>query len=129
MCFVSSCDFIETSLEGTWLGEDTTGKPVFLKFGPDGAFSIGQDMKSETQNAAYMVVADAVPSQMYLKINKENELIKKVPFGVYKIEDGKLTLCMAKAFQKTIGFMPFGAPRFEMPKELSGDCIQLRKVN
>ena len=75
----------------------------------------------------YTVVQEAESSQMYLKIYQNNEFKEKTPLGIYKFEKGKLVFCEAKSYQKTIGIIPFGAPRHEFPKDFIGACMSMEK--
>jgi hypothetical protein len=99
-------------LTGMW--EDKSGKAITFR---------GDHVVIEGQEIPYKVV-DADPKQLYFKANEE-----WIGFATFKVTPTKLTLCLAKVYERTLGGIPLGVSRVEMPTGLTGDCDTLsRKV-
>jgi hypothetical protein len=115
-------DFLAPSIEGRWVGNNPSdGVLIFHK---DGKFEI---LNSEgvvvfndplTSSVTWESVKETNPHQLYINIihNKES---KRIPFGIYKIENGKLILRAAIIFTRNIGGISLGISRYEMPKDFS----------
>ncbi len=117
-----------------WCGEDPTGTQICLSFGGDGSFSItteGVDVLPQDDPAGrveHFEVAEVNPKQLYLKFIKRDELLGKVPFAIYKFQKGKLVLCDAREYQRTIGGFSIGESRYEFPTDFSGgSCYSLER--
>jgi hypothetical protein len=122
-------------LHGTWSGTDHTGLPVTLVFEPDGHMEMvgpnGPLSSSLEGNPRleYEVLNEVEPPRLSMVFLLGDSIRRPMPLGVYKIENGRLVICMATSTQPTLGVIPFGEPTFEWPTEFTGDCFTLDRSN
>lgn len=119
-------------LQGTWHGEDATGTVIRLTFHNDGRLTMrdgaGNDFTDSSEgHLEYHALPEVSPMQLYLKVNDGTEIKSKMPFGIYKFENGKLVICQAIGSQRTMYGIPLGRATYEFPKEFSGDCFALER--
>ena len=67
------------------------------------------------------------PKKLYLKFLRRDEVLVKAPFAVYKLAHSRLVLCLASSYQTTLGGIALGTPRYEFPKDFSGECFSCGK--
>jgi hypothetical protein len=95
---------LEFQKNGTLLMTDHAGKT----FGAD------SDIK-----VTWEVVDEVSPPQIYA-IATSREQSVRMPLGIYKVENGKLIIRSTKDYYNTIGGIPLGLSRQEMPTDFSG---------
>lgn len=122
----------ELSLVGTWTGEDATGTLLTLRFGDDGSFSLLGPSDSSLHNVpsgvtvSYHSIPELKPAQLHLRVRRKGRSTEAVPFGVYGFDGpNKLILCLATTYYRTLGSIPLGISRYELPKDLSENCVVL----
>jgi len=76
-------------------------------------------LDASTSVPKWQAVTEIEPHQLYALAEMENE-VRRIPIGIYKIEGDRLILRRVQTFQRTVGGLPFGEPRYEMPTDFSG---------
>ena len=119
-------------LEGTWSGNENVGQPITVQFRADGHLEMSTpDLDSSEFDGAtfeYEVLNEVDPKQLYWVLVLGDSVRHRAPLGIYKIENGRLVVCMVQSSQPVIGLIPFGKPSFEWPSGFSGDCFALDRT-
>jgi hypothetical protein len=133
LVLILACASCQPDLEGTWSGTDDSGKPLTLIFGPDRQLEVNgpdgplsESLQGQTR-LEFETLEEVDPRQLYMVFVLGDSLRRRMPLGIYKIENGRLVICPAKGSQPTFGFVPFGEPTFEWPTEFAGDCFALER--
>lgn len=114
------------SVEGTWSGLDSDGKPITLTFGPGRSFSAGEDLAPMLVRMEYEAIPELEPPQLWVRLLRADSVGGRIPLGTYKIEGGRLIICEAGSLHRAILGVPIGTLlRHEWPKTFSGDCLAL----
>jgi len=130
---VAACDDGSDGLRGTWVGEDHTGIPLTLTFGPGRSFSMvadGDDNILELvgdMRLEYEAIPELKPARLSIRVVQHDSVLGKIPFGVYRVARSRLVLCLVRTHHETIGGIPLGVSGFEWPDELTGQCSVLER--
>ena len=121
----TACGLVNANetIVGKWKG----GNPEdgVLIFKKNGEFDIidknGESaFKSENKfTIKYEIIAELEPNQLYLNFLHENST-HRIPFGIFKIENGRLFLRESIEYHRSYGGFDMGVSRYEMPKDFSG---------
>lgn len=124
----------ELSLVGTWTGEDATGTRLTVRFGDDGSFSLlgpsGVSIHDvpPVVTVSYHSIPELKPAQLHLRVRRNDGPTEAAPFAVYGFDGpNKLILCLATTYYHTLGGIPLGVSRHELPKDLSENCVVLAR--
>ena len=135
LIFITTCGFIDFNqpIIGKWKGNNP--KDGILVFKKNGEFNVidenGKSVFEPTDSKVtikYEILTELEPNQLYLNFFNENET-HRVPFGIFKIEKGKLFLRESIEYHRTLGGIDIGVSRYEMPKDFSGIIKVFDKLN
>lgn len=123
---------IDPELEGTWAFECPTETMKSLTFKGE-LFGLNGDTLNIKRGEnrvkfAYIVDNDNVPNKLYTIIYTLNNKLK-TPYGIYKINGDKMTICYAEKKQKMLHGKPVGRPKEEFPDFFTNKCVNLKRVH
>ncbi len=114
----------QESIIGTWKHDESGGYVIFHESG-ELEFFDNQKNKQEMlpgDSSRWEVVSDKEPKQLFYIFIISGEL-EKTPIGIYKIENGRLTIGEARGFDSSDGF------QYVLPKDFSGYSHTYTKSN
>jgi len=125
---VSCVNASTNTLVGSWSRQTgTIGE--FLTFEEDGNFiTISIDSSNNSTDVMpdhgeskilYEIVDEVDPHQLYLVLTGQKRS-ERIPFGIYKIENGKLIIRSVNEIHRSLGRFDMGVVRYEIPTDFNG---------
>jgi hypothetical protein len=133
LLLLSGCGqgMFQNEIVGKWKSlDDRDGIMVFSSSGDFEVLDITGaqiNFSGDRPSITWESITEVKPNQLYITMNVGGKA-HRVPFGIYKMENDKLIFREALEFNTTVGGFNFGAPRYEMPVNFSGNIKVFKRM-